>query len=91
MTAYNAILTRDPLPIPEEDVRRVYGALAAVCGRSGRGVTDLRWVGKSLGLRPISLRLALAEARVRGWIHVEHDPANFERVTVYLPLSELLP
>lgn len=76
------------LPGLEECLERVYRLLVASCGHSMRATVDLDEVARHLGMRPLTVRIALAGLRLTGEIEAQHDPERFERVTISLPGAE---
>lgn len=85
-----------PLPPPrlpglDDALNRVYGLLVASCGHSGRATVDLEEVARELGMRALTVRIALAGLRLAGEIEAEHSPERFETVTITLPTPGAVP
>jgi hypothetical protein len=79
-----------PIPPPrlpglDDALLRVYGLLVASCGQSNRATVDLEEVARELGMRPLTVRIAIAGLRLSGEIEAEHAPERFERMTISLP------
>ncbi len=72
------------LPSLEGDANRLYGLLTALSWPSRQCEVDLYTIGSLLGLRPISVRLALLALRMSGRIAVRRRRGRRERWVVTL-------
>lgn len=84
-------IPRPRLPRLDDAMSRLLTALRGASGDSMRAVVDLDEIARELGMKPLTLRIALVGLRVRGEIAVLHSPDRFERVTVSFPPSECSP
>ena len=76
------------LPGLQDATDALYGALVAATGHSDRASVDLDAIGRELGLRPLTWRVALCVLRERGLIVCRHEPDAFHLAEILLPPGE---
>ena len=90
MTPYVAIPRGGRLPIRPSDPKRVIRLLRAIAGPSGRCETDVGEVARLLGLRPLSVMIALLSLSAERRIDLLYAPESSGRFAVTIAREGVL-